>query len=454
MTAQFQKNQCYTLTITGISNEGNGVGKIDGFTVFVPFTAVGDVIRVRLVKVLKHYAFGKVEELLTPSPDRIPADCGAYPKCGGCSLRQMSYESELQVKDQWVRDAFQRIGGLSPDFQPILGSESCEGYRNKAQYPFGVDAAGQVTAGFYGRHSHRVVDCPACALQPPVFSEILYAVREFVEHRNIPIYDEQTGKGLLRNLYLRRGEETGEVMVCLVATDAQIPHIGELDRLLREKFPNIASICVNVNKKNTNVILGDQYVFVSGKERITDRMCGVQVEISPASFYQVNHAQAQRLYRIAEEYAAFTGEEVLLDLYCGVGSIGLSMAERVSRLVGVEVVPSAVENARRNAQKSGIRNARFLCADAGAAAAQLAREGLRPDVVIVDPPRKGCSQDVLQAIVQMAPSRVVMISCNPSTAARDCASLRELGYQAETVRAVDLFPRTSHVECVVKLCQR
>ena len=223
---------------------------------------------------------------------------------------------------------------------------------------------------------------------------------------------------------------------------------------MREKFPNIASICVNVNKKNTNVILGDQYVFVSGKERITDRMCGVQVEISPASFYQVNHAQAQRLYRIAEEYAAFTGEEVLLDLYCGVGSIGLSMAERVSRLVGVEVVPSAVENARRNAQKSGIRNARFLCADAGAAAAQLAREGLRPDVVIVDPPRKGCSQDVLQAIVQMAPSRVVMISCNPSTAARDCASLRELGYQAETVRAVDLFPRTSHVECVVKLCRR
>ncbi len=451
MTGEFKKNQCFPLTITGISNDGNGVGRIDGFTVFVPCTAIGDIIQVRLVKVLKRYAFGRVEQLLAPSPDRCEPGCSSYPRCGGCSLRQMTYESELLVKEQMVRDAFERIGGLSPAFEPILGSEKTERYRNKAQYPLGTDPSGQVIAGFYGRHSHRVIPCPDCALQPEVFSQIVETVRAFIQKNHIPVYNEETGQGLVRNIYLRVAEETGEIMVCLVVKSGNVPGLSELTAELTNKYPAIASIYLNINPHQTNVVLGKEYRLLWGKEKITDRLCGVTLQIAPASFYQVNRRQAQRLYEIAGEYAGLTGKEVLLDLYCGVGSIGLSMASKAARLIGVEIVPEAVENARENAQLAGITNAEFLCGDAKAAAAQLVRQGVFPDVVIVDPPRKGCDRQVLEAIQAMAPSRVVMVSCNPATAARDCGELAALGYLPQKVQAVDMFPRTSHVECAVLL---
>ena len=445
-----QKNQIIPLTITDITHQGQGVGHHEGIAVFVPMTAVGDQLKVRVVKVLKNYCFGKVEEILSPSPNRVENDCPVYRRCGGCSFRHLSYEEEQRFKNNWVFENFRRIGGVDLPQVPLLPSPKEEGYRNKAQFPV-QKKDGKVAIGFYAPRSHEVIPCVDCRLQPPSFARILTEIQGFLERENISIYDETTGKGLVRHIYLRYGEVTGEIMVCLVINGKSLPKEGHLVKRLLEVEPGIASVILNTNTKNTNVILGKECRTLYGKDHITDLLCDVKVDISPLAFYQVNRSSAENLYRKAAEFAALTGEETLVDLYCGAGTIGLSMAGQVKELIGVEIIPEAVENARSNARKNGVKNARFLCADASQAATALADEGIRPDVVVVDPPRKGCDLPVLEAIARMAPSRVVYISCNSATAARDCAEFAKLGYRAVKAQAVDLFPRTCHVETVVLL---
>lgn len=447
------KNDIITLEITALTNEGSGVGhyKEDssdgrGIAVFVPMTAVGDVISCRVVKVLRSYAYGRVEGILTASPDRAEDGCPVYAKCGGCCFRHISYEAELRAKQGFVQDAFTRLGGLSPEFLPIQGSESPEGYRNKLQMPVSKQD-GRTVCGFYSERSHRVVPVEKCALQPELFAEITRFVTEQADRLRISVYNEEKHEGVLRHIYLRRGHYSGEVCLCLVAR-RKVPEFERLAKAAAERFPEITGVVLNINRDRTNVILGEEEQVIFGRAEIKDTMCGVNVEISPKSFYQVNTPAAEALYRQAAEFAQPEGK-LLLDLYCGAGTIGLSMAGKARRLIGAEIVPQAVENARENAERNSVKNAEFICADAGQAAQQLERSGERPDVIILDPPRKGCSEDTLTACAGMQPERIVMISCNAATAARDCKRLAELGYTAAVVRPFDLFPRTSHVECVV-----
>ena len=448
-----QKNQILTLRIERLSSDGSGVAhSADGEAVFVPGTAPGDEARVRIVKDCGRYAFGILDELLTPSPDRVPVDCPVAGPCGGCSLRHLDYAAELRAKQESVLDAFRRIGGLEVPVLDILPSPEVDRYRNKVQFPVGVDKTGVPCIGFYAGRTHRIVPCPDCKLQPGVLNEIGNALCAFFAQQGIRPYDEQSGKGLVRHIFLRRGAHSGQIMLCLVCTRAKLPHAEQLCTALREQFPAISTILLNVNAKNTNVILGSENHILYGPGYIEDTLCGVPVRLGPLSFYQVNTLAAERLYGIAAQYAQLTPDDVLLDLYCGMGTIGLSMADQCRELIGVEIVPEAIESAKANAARIGeavAAKSRFLCADAGQAATQLAAEGLHPDIVMLDPPRKGCDEATLSAVVRMAPRRVVYVSCNPATAARDSAWLEKNGYHTEEVQPVDLFPRTKHVECVL-----
>lgn len=456
-----QKNQIVPLTITAMSAEGNGIGRYAesaderGIAIFVPFTAIGDVIQCRIVKVQKNLAYGKVEELITASPDRLPqSDCPAFGKCGGCTYRHISYDAELRSKWQRVADALARIGGLDIEPQPIVACEQPDRYRNKAQYPV-APGEHRPLIGLYAARSHRVIEQRDCLLQPVAFEKALDAVAQWAKKNRVPIYDETTGNGVLRHIYIREGAQSGERMVCLVCTCGKLPDTDSLVAALREAVPGLRSVMVNLNAEDTNVVLGKTSYPLYGEPYITDTLCGLTFRLSPLSFYQVNHDQAERLYRLAADAAALTGEEALLDLYCGTGTIGLSMAHRVRELVGVEVVPQAVEDARRNAADNGIANARFIAADAAQAAKQLAAEGWHPDVVVLDPPRKGCEAALIDTVVKMSPDRVVYVSCDPATLARDLKLFAELGYATERVTPVDMFPRTAHVESVatVKRCR-
>ena len=450
-----QKNQLLTLRIERLSNDGSGVAhSSEGEAVFVPGTAPGDEAQVRIVKDCGRYAFGILDELLTPSPDRIPVDCAVAGPCGGCSLRHLDYAAELRAKQESVADAFRRIGGLDVPVLDALPSPEVDRYRNKVQFPVGRDKDGAPCIGFYAGRTHRIVPCPDCKLQPGVLNDIGNTLCAFFAAHGIQPYDEERGKGLVRHIFLRRGAHSSQIMVCLVCTRPKLPHSDELVALLREKFRDIATILINVNAKKTNVILGEESVTLYGPGCIEDTLCGVPVQLGPLSFYQVNTLAAEQLYGIAAEYAQLTPDDLLLDLYCGMGTIGLSMADHCRELIGVEIVPEAIDSAKANAARMGnavAAKSRFFCADAGEAAARLAAEGLRPDVIMLDPPRKGCDETTLSAVVQMSPRRVVYVSCNPSTAARDAAWLGQHGYRAEKVQPVDLFPRTKHVEAVLLL---
>ena len=450
-----QKNQILTLCIERLSSDGSGVAHSpDGETVFVPGAAPGDEADVRIVKDCKRYAFGILDHLRTPSPNRIPVDCAVAGPCGGCSLRHLDYTAELRAKQENVTDAFRRIGGLDVPVLDICPSPEVDRYRNKVQFPVGLDKNGNPCIGFYAGRTHRIVPCPDCKLQPGVLNDIGNALCRFFAENGIQPYNEETGRGLVRHIFLRRGAHSGQIMVCLVCTRPNFPHADALCTRLREQFADIATILLNVNSKNTNVILGTETHTLYGPGYIEDTLCGVPVQLGPLSFYQVNTLAAERLYGIAAQYAQLTPDDLLLDLYCGMGTIGLSMVDHCRELVGVEIVPEAIESAKANAARMGDAVAAkscFFCADAGQAATRLAAEGLHPDVVMLDPPRKGCDEATLSAVVRMAPRRVVYVSCNPATAARDAAWLENNGYHAEKVQPVDLFPRTKHVETVVLL---
>lgn len=444
---KMKKNDIINLEITALTGEGSGIGRAGGMAVFVPFTAVGDVISCRILKVLKSYAYGKLEQIITPSPDRAENDCPAFGKCGGCVYRHISYSAELAAKERVVRDAFERIGGLSPEFLPICGSEHIEGYRNKLQMPLAKTDGGDIVSGFFSERSHRVIPVEHCLLQPERFSEMIVFIKEQIKALKISVYNERDNQGVMRHIFLRRGHYSGEVCAVLVVK-RKTPEMAKLAAALTKRFPEITGVALNINPDRTNVILGKREVLLLGKAEIVDTMCGVKVEISPKSFYQVNTPAAERLYGQAAEFAQPKGKTIL-DLYCGAGTIGLSMAGEAARIIGAEIVPEAVENAKRNALNSGFSNAEFICADASGAAGELAEKGISTDVIVLDPPRKGCSEETLSACVKMNPERIVMISCNPATAARDCKFLANNGYAVERVRAFDLFPRTRHVECVV-----
>ena len=445
-----QKNELYTTEITDLTPEGNGVCHIQGMAVFVPHTAPGDQLQVKIVKVLKQYAFGIAVKIETPAACRITPDC-SFSACGGCTFRHITYAAELQWKEKLVQDAFHRIGKLQPTFLPILGGEHSCHYRNKAQYPVAMNPDGKPVCGFYAKRSHRVIPVRDCKLQPIIFQQVLDIILQYVQEQSISIYQEETGTGILRHIYLRQGWHTGELMVCLVVRKPIARQLKGLVKRLVSAFPQIKSIVMNCNPARTNVILGEKTELLWGTDTITDILCGNRISLSPHAFYQVNTEQAERLYGVAKQFADLHGTETLLDLYCGAGTIGLSMANAAKSVLGVEIVPQAVENARENARQSGITNAEFLCGDAGTVAQRLEQEQMQPDVIVVDPPRKGCDTAALEAMGKMQPKRIVMISCHPATAARDCAALQKMGYDVKKVQPVDLFPRTGHVECVVLL---
>ena len=452
------KNQLVELTIIGVTGEGNGVARYTdadvpapGLVVFIPYTAVGDRILCRIVKVQKNHAFGRVEELLVPSADRTDErDCAVFGRCGGCAWRHITYEAECRYKHQWVSDTLHRVGGLEIEPLPLVAADTPDRYRNKAQFPVAAGEDAPVM-GFFAPRSHRIVACRDCLLQSVGFRAVLDAIAGWMWMHSVPAYNEETHKGLVRHIYIREGAVSGQMMVCLVCTSGKIPAVPALVDAVRTAAPKLTSLVVNINPARTNVILGDGGFTLWGEDAIEDTLCGLRFRLSPHSFYQVNHAQTEKLYALAADASALTGRETLFDLYCGTGTIGLSMAHRAAQIIGVEVVPAAVEDARRNAEVNGITNARFICADAADAAAQLAREGVRPDVIVLDPPRKGCDPALVDTVVEMAPARVVYVSCDPATLARDLKLFGEKGYKVTSVQPVDLFPRTAHCENVVSL---
>lgn len=447
-----KKNDSLILEITGMTSEGYGVGRTeDGIAVFVPNSAIGDKIEVLIVKVLKNYCFGKLLNILTPSKNRCEPDCPVFLRCGGCCYRHITYDAELKIKEQKVKDAIKRIAGIDVKINPIVGADSRNRYRNKAQLPINRNKNGDIEIGFYGFHSHRVVDTNTCLLQPKIFDNIMEIVRNFLTETNQPIYDEVTHKGLVRHLYIRYGEKSGEIMVCLIMNGEELKAKNKLIDYLRENIPEINSIVINSNKEKTNVIIGRKNIPLYGNAYINDNLCGLDFRISPNSFYQVNHNQAEKLYNKAREYANLDKDDVLVDLYCGTGTIGLTMAKDCKKLVGVEIIPDAIKDAKLNAKVNNIDNAEFICGDATLCAEKLKQNNLKPDVIVVDPPRKGLTPSLIDTINNMNPKRVVYVSCDPGTLARDLKIFSEKGFTVNELTPFDLFPSTSHVECVTLL---
>lgn len=442
------KNDKITLTIEGITTDGNGVARADGYAIFVPKTCVGDVVEILIVKPLKNYAFGKALNIIKPSKDRIENTCDAYTRCGGCSFRHVSYEAECKYKKEFIENNMKKLGGITVPCNDTLPSPKVDRYRNKALYPVRFED-GEIKIGFFAKRSHSVIPCENCLLHPEYYEKILLAVKEFMIKNKVPAYNEETGEGLIRHIFIRHGEVSGEVMVCLIINGKKLPFEDELITSLLKINPNIKSIVLNTNTTKNNVIMGDICRTIYGNDYIVDILCGVKIAISPMSFYQINHDQTEILYGKAKELLNPTAKETVLDLYCGTGTIGLSLAKDIKTLIGAEIIEEAVIDARKNAKLNGIDNARFICGDAGKVAKQLAAEKIRPDTIIVDPPRKGISDDVIEAICEMCPQKVIMISCNSATAARDCKILCEKGYEVKSIQGVDMFPRTVHVETVV-----
>ena len=440
-----RKGQLCRLTIDGYDSGGAGVARLDGQVVFVQGGIRGETCAVRLTHVGRTALWGAVQEVLTPSPARVAPDCPHFPRCGGCQLRHMSYAEELEAKRIKVSDALRRLGGAEIDLPPVLGAARPERYRNKAQFPVAKGAI-----GFYRARSHEVIDVPDCLLQSEAAGRLRTAVKDWMAKYAVPAYDERAKTGLVRHVYVRTNR-AGRSLCCLLVNGRGVPRQAELVRALRDAEPGLAGVVLGVNQKHNNVILGDSYRTLWGEEALTDTLCGLTFRLSVPSFYQVNPDQTEVLYGKAVELAGLTGAETVLDLYCGIGTIGLAMARRARAVWGAEVVPEAVDDAVANAARNGITNARFLCADAGEAARRLAAEGVRPDVICVDPPRKGLAGDVVDTIADMAPDRVVYVSCDPATLGRDVKRFAGRGYVLRQAQAVDMFPRTQHVETVVLL---
>ena len=443
---ELAKNQEHTVTIEGYGEGGMGVARIDGRVVFVHGALRGEKCRVLILKTLKSVAFAKVLEVLEPSSERITPDCPYFPRCGGCTYRHIRYEEELRLKKQRVQDNLSRIGGSDVTVEEILGAQDTLRYRNKAQYPVSKDGA----VGFYRARTHEVIECEHCLLVKPEADAAAEALREYMQSCRVAGYDEKTGRGLVRHLYVR-SNAAGESLVCVLVNGDKLPKEDRLVTLLRDACPKCTGIVLGTNTKKGNVILGDRYRTLWGSDRLEDTLCGKTFRLSVPSFYQVNRVQAERLYAKAIEFAGLTGQETVLDFYCGAGTITLALSDHAKKVLGAEIVPEAIDDARENAARNGVKNAEFFCGDASDVAKKLARENLRPDVITVDPPRKGLAADVVESIAEMQPGRVVYVSCDSATMARDVKRLADLGYTAQRACAVDMFPRADHVETVVLL---
>ena len=443
-----EKNKIYRARIEGYTSEGLGVARIDGQAVFVHRALRGEDCDILLLKVLKNAAFGKVVKVYEPSPHRAEPDCPYYGKCGGCDFRHMDREEELYAKKTRVQDALRRIGGSDVQVEEILAGERLH-YRNKSQFPIAADG----TVGFYKARSHQVIPVENCLLQKVDTNNVQLKFDRYIRLYNVSCYDERTRQGLLRHLYVR-SNGAGESLVCIFANGRELPHEAELVALLREASPRIVGVVLGVNTQPTGAILGKEYRTLWGTDVLTDELCGLTFRLSVPSFYQVNREMAEVLYAKAVEFAALTGTETVLDLYCGAGTITQVMARHAGRVIGAEIVPEAIEDAKANAKRNGMENVEFFCGDASAVAADFAAKGLRPDVICVDPPRKGLAPEVVRAAAQMAPRRIVYVSCDPATLARDVKLFAAEGYGAVRAAAVDMFPGTANVESVVALERR
>ena len=443
-----QAGRIYEGTVEGYGSEGQGVLRVAGAVVFVPYTVRGERVRFRVTKVMKSAAAGEVVDILNPSLRRREPECPHFGTCGGCAFWHVSREEELWAKRQRVQDALARLGGVDIDVEMVSVDDSRRGYRNKAQFP--VDAAGHI--GFYQARSHRVVPVEDCPIQAPAANRTAAAVRRWMVCCGVSGYEERSGRGLVRHVYVRTNR-AGESLCCVVANARTLPHAPELVGMVRDAAPETVGVLLNSNTRPGNVVLGDRFRTLWGRAYLDDTLCGLTFRLSAPSFYQVNPPQAERLYGIALDCAGLTGTETALDLYCGAGTITLCLARKARRVIGAEIVPEAVRDAAENAARNGIANASFSHADAGEIAARLKAEGLRPDVVTVDPPRKGLAPEVIAAVAGMGPPRVVYVSCDPGTLGRDAARFRERGYTVTRAAAVDMFPATKHVESVVLLSQ-
>ena len=461
-----KKNDFVTLTIEDIGVGGEGIGKAEGMTFFVKDAVVGDVIQARITKLKKNYGYARLMKILKPSEKRKEAKCPVARQCGGCQVQEMAYEEQLKFKERKVRNNLERIGGfestlLDAVMEPICGMEEPFHYRNKAQYPIGIDRDGNPVAGFYAGRTHQIIPNTVCALGKEINTEVLNIVLEFMKEFHVTAYDEGTGTGLFRHVLIRSGFKTGEIMVCLIVNGTQIPHVETLTERLT-KLPGMTSITMNINCENTNVIMGKEIRLLWGQEYITDYIGEIKYQISPLSFYQVNPVQTEVLYGLACEYAGLTGQETVWDLYCGIGTISLFLAQKAKQVYGVEIIPQAIEDARKNAEINGITNAEFYVGKAEEVLPDYYRKyeeshpGRRAhaDVIVVDPPRKGCDETLLETMVNMEPDRIVYVSCDSATLARDLKYLCENGYELKKVRPADMFPMTVHVETVVKLCRK
>ena len=443
------KNQVYEALITDYTSEGQGVAHIEGCAVFIPNAIRGEKVLVRIEKAQKTWAAGKITELLEKSPHRVNRECPVAKLCGGCDFWHMDYEEETALKAQRVKNCLERLGGETLEELPILSAPTCYGYRNKAQYPVAAKK-GRAYAGFFRAGTHEVVENKRCLILPQESDAVKDAVMDYVNQFRVTVYDETEHKGLLRHIYVRRGAVSKQILVCLVINGEKLPKPEELLKRLR-KIPGFTTLVLSVNTKKGNAVLGDKFITLHGPGYIEDTLCGLTFRLSPRSFYQVNHHQAQRLYEAAISQAEITKDDTVLDLYCGVGTITLAMASAAGKVIGVEVVEQAVEDAKDNAKRNGVTNAEFFCGDAGQAALELEKQGVKADVVIVDPPRKGLNADTIEALARFAPRRIVYVSCDPATLGRDVALLKERGYAVKNAMAADLFPRCAHVETIVCL---
>lgn len=446
-TPPLVKNQVIQIHIDSLNHEGEGVGRFRNFAVFVPGAAPGDMLTAKVISIQKNYARALIESIQTPSPHRVPPLCNHYNSCGGCHLQHIGYEEQLRLKRELVIDALKRLGGLDVPVLPVIGMDNPWRYRNKAQVPVGTDGQ-TIVAGFYEPKSHRIVDVKCCHIQQPENDKTILTAKKIIHQFKIPVYSEATHRGLIRHIMVRTSFDTGETLLVLITNGHHIPNTEELISALRTQIPNLTGIVQNINTRKGNVILGNEYHTLWGKPHLEEKLGRLTFHISPGSFFQVNTIQTKVLYDKVREYASLTGTETVFDLYCGIGTISLYLASQAKHVIGVESVPSAVEDAKKNAVLNQITNASFHLGTAEETVPRLLKQNLRADVVITDPPRKGCDARLLETIIHMSPRKIIYVSCNPATLARDLKTLTQNGYTPVKVQPVDMFPHTAHVECV------
>ncbi len=446
-----EKNKEYEFIIESVTSEGMGVSHTDGFCVFIPNTVDGDVVLAKILKVKTGYAYAKLSKIITPSEYRVSAPCPASSKCGGCQLMHIDYKKQLKIKKDIIENALKRIGKIDVGVSEMIGADKPYRYRNKMIFPVGIDKNGKKICGFYRERSHDIIPLDDCLLGDEIISEIIKAVMNFIEKYKITVYNEKQHKGIVRRLFIRYGFNTDEMMVVLSINAKTLAHYDEFAKIISSISPKIKSVILNFNTKKTNAVLGDTNAVIFGKETISDTLCGLKYEISPHSFFQINPYQTEKLYNKALELAKISENDKVMDLYCGIGTISLCAAKKAKSVIGVEIVEQAILDARKNAEQNEIKNATFYAEDASVLVPKLIEDGEKPDVVILDPPRKGSDEKTLSAIVKAKPERIVYISCNPATLARDLRFLEDNGYKTKSVCGVDMFSQTMHCEVVCAL---